>query len=128
MSEENRPARSAELLSAEVVLHGQDSTGTQPITSTNLAQHRPDPNRATQVRNWFEQRGFTTNDVRGISFSLTGPRALFDDTFGTHRHDAAAEPGKDVTELPLPEMPEHVAGVVECVTFSPPPDFGPPSY
>lgn len=128
MAQENRPTEPDELLSAEVVMHGQDPIDLGPITSTNLAQHQPDPDRAAQVRRWFEHRGFTTSEVQGVSFSLTGPRTLFDDTFSAHRYDAGVGPDVGGIELPLPEMPEQFAGIVDCVTFSPPPDFGPTSY
>ena len=80
-----------------------------------------------RTRKWFDDRGFTTGDWAGISFSVTGPRDLFEETFEVelgkdHR------PGIDVLELPLTGLPDTLAGAVDSVAFSPPPDFGPTSY
>lgn len=95
-------------LSAEVVLRGGAS--------------------ATPARQWFERRGFAATEVAGISFSITAGRALFDDTFGVRLGEPGSAPGVDVLELPMPDLPADVANAVEAVTFSAPPDFGPPSY
>ncbi len=110
-----------ELLSAEVVLRPPGGRrDPAPITAGTVAAHRPDPESAARVRRWFTERGFDTTDVYGIGFSVTGPRARFDETFGP----GAAGAG----ELPLATLPDRLASTVESVTFSPPPDFGPTSY
>lgn len=97
-----------EPLSAEVVL--RDSAG------------------ASALRQWFVRRGFTTSAPAGISFSVTGPRSLFEDTFHVQFDEAGNRPGHEVLELTLPELPDELADAVDAVTFSEPPDFGPTSY
>ena len=123
------PAPADELLSAEVVLRGRDRDPPEPISSENLAQHRPVEARASDVREWFQWRGFDTTDVHGISFSITGPRHLFEETCATPLVGDGARPGVDVVELPAPaDMPDPLADDVVAVTFTPPPEFGPGSY
>jgi hypothetical protein len=117
-----------ETLAAEVVLRGPAGAADVPITSANLDRYRPDPERASAARRWFAQLGFTTGDLHGTSFTISGPRALFDRTFGTRLGAEGQVPGADVLVLPPLELPEQLRSVVECVTFSPPPDFGPPAY
>jgi hypothetical protein len=118
----------ADLLSAEVVLRGRPGD-VPPITGENLAAQEPDPVRARHVQEWFEQRGFTTSDVHGVSITVTGPRELFEETCGTGLSGPHERPGADVLELPAPtHMPGELAGDIEVITFTPPPDFGPGAY
>jgi hypothetical protein len=125
----DEPAPADELLSAEVVLRGPEGNPPEPVSSENLARHRPDDTRASAAREWFQRRGFDTTDVHGISFSITGPRHLFEETYATPLVGEDVEPGVDVVELPMPaDMPIDLADDVVAVTFTPPPDFGPGSY
>lgn len=80
---------------------------------------------ASALRQWFASRGFTTSAPAGISFSVTGPRSLFEETFHVEFDEAGNRPGHEVLELPLPD---DLAGEVDAVTFAEPPDFGPTSY
>jgi hypothetical protein len=117
-----------DVLSAEVVLHGPAGRRAAAVSAADLAEHQPDPATAAGVRRWFQERGFAATDVHGISLTLTGPRRLFDDTFGTRLAGGGARPGVDVVELPTPaDLPGHLAAAVDAVTFSPPPAFGPGS-
>ena len=79
---------------------------------------------ASAVRQWFTGRGFTTSAPAGVSFSVTGPRSLFERTFHVE-FDEDNQPGRDVLELPPPAT---IPDAVDVVTFSAPPDFGPASY
>ncbi|WP_394618672.1 hypothetical protein JNUCC0626_06095 [Lentzea sp. JNUCC 0626] len=121
MANQERPD---ELLSAEVVLRDATGRTAPPITSANLDRHRPDPAQVARARKWFDDKGFTTGEPAGISFSVTGPRALFEETFEVELGDDH-RPGVDVLELPVPAA---AANAVESVTFAAPPDFGPTSY
>jgi hypothetical protein len=123
------PAQDEGWLSAEVVLRGSAGAPHEAISSSNLAQHQPDQSRAGQIRDWFRRRGFATTGVHGISFSITGPRQLFEETCATTLEGEGARPGVDVVELPAPtDMPGDLGDDVVAVTFTPPPDFGPGSY
>ncbi len=118
-----------DMLSAEVVLRGPAGGPPEAISSSNHGRHQPDQDRAPQVRNWFRRRGFDTTDVHGISFSVTGPRRLFEETCATPLGGEGARPGVDVVELPAPaDMPRELADDIVAVTFTAPPDFGPGSY
>lgn len=109
-------------LSATVVLRpadGRDLTGDERITSANLREYLPSDDAVATARSWFEGAGFDVGPVVGIGFSITAPRARFEEVFG-------AVP--DGEELPLERVPPHVRRVLASVTFSPPPDFGPTSF
>jgi len=125
----DEPSPEEELLSAEVVLHSSAGEAPEAVSSANLARHQPDPALAAQVRDWFRRRGFDTSDMHGISFSVTGPRRLFEETCQTPLGGENSRAGVDVLELPTPaEMPRELADGIVAVTFTPPPDFGPGSY
>ena len=125
----DRPAQDEERLSAEVVLRGPGGAPHEGISSSNLARYRPGQPRSSRVREWFRRRGFDTTDVHGISFSVTGRRRLFEETWATPLGGQGARPGVDVVALPTPaDMPGDLAHDVVAVTFPPPPDFGPGSY
>ncbi|GAB3897988.1 hypothetical protein ACFQ1S_29720 [Kibdelosporangium lantanae] len=103
--------------SAEVVLTTPTGTPHPPITSENIAQYQQDPTKVEPIRRWFRDQGFDTGELTGISFTVTGPRSLFEQVLG---------PGDQ--ELPLTNLPTEITEAIEAVTFSPPPDFGPPAY
>lgn len=95
----------------------------EPLSAEVVLREHADP---SALRQWFDGRGFTTGEPAGISFSVTGPRSLFERTFDVDLDEN--RPGLDVLELPLPELPAGLAETVAAVTFAPPPDFGPTSY
>jgi hypothetical protein len=120
-------------LSALVVLRpkGGRLTGDEAITSDTVDRYRPSPEAASRVAGYFQGAGFEVSDVAGISFSITGPQPLFEERFG-ERLERRREGGvesvrteKGRLELSLDRIPPEVAGHVQAVTFTPPPDFGP---
>jgi hypothetical protein len=121
-------------LSALVVLRPKDGrslTGTEAITSDTVDRYRPSPEGASRAAGYFRDAGFEVSEVGGISFSITGPRSLFEERFG-ERLEPRREGGVDSVrteggslELSLDRLPPDVAGHVQAVTFTPPPDFGP---
>jgi hypothetical protein len=118
-----------DVLSAEVVLRGVPGDDVSPISSANLSSREPAPESAAKVRDWFARHGFMTSDVHGVSITVTGPRGLFEEVCGTALSGPHERPGADVLDLPLPiDMPGDLAGNIEVITFTPPPDFGPGAY
>jgi hypothetical protein len=121
-------------LSALVVLLPKDGgrfTGTEAITSETVDRYQPSPEGAARAAAYFREAGFEVSEVGGISFSITGPRSLFEERFG-ERLEPRREGGIDSVrteggrlELPLHRLPSVVTGHVQAVTFTPPPDFGP---
>jgi hypothetical protein len=123
-----------EQISAQVVLRpadGRELTGHEVITSETVERYRPSPEAVSQVAEFLRAAGFQVSEEVGISFSITGPRPLFERLFGMgleHRRrsgiDTVQTPAGGL-ELPLDRLPPDVARFVQAVTFTPPPDFGP---
>ncbi|HEY7597359.1 MAG TPA: hypothetical protein VH969_29705 [Actinophytocola sp.] len=108
-------------LTAEVVLRpaGRPMSGWEQITAETVAAMRPDEAAVSAVRDYFQAEGFTVSPLRGISSTITGPRAAFERQFG-----ATALTGEPL-ELPLDQLPRQVSEVVQAITFSARPDYGP---
>jgi len=85
------------------------------------------------ARAFFRARGFEVTAPFAGSFSISGPDALFEETFGTtlHRerpgHLQADTPAGPTDELPLNQLPGEWATRIR-VSFSPPTAFGPTRY
>jgi len=107
-------------LSAQVILrpHGNASSRGLTITAANVAAYAPDAGTAQRVVRYFAEKGFDVGGVVGISFSISGPPALFEEVFG----------GRRDRSLVLDKLDSAVAAAIEEVTFTKPPDFGPASY
>ena len=101
-------------ISAQVVLRAKG-----PITAATLAANQPPQEAVDKVRKFFSDAGFKLGHYVGISFSIAGPRSLFESFFGTDLDKLQGY------ELPLDTLPKDVAGLIEAVTFTPPPAFGP---
>jgi hypothetical protein len=111
---------------------GRDIDGREAITASSVAAFQPDAAAVAEAQAFFRARGFDLEQPVGISFSITGPRSLFESTFG-ERLDTeqeggvvqSARPSRGGLELPLERLPATVARAVQAVTFTPPPAFGP---
>jgi len=102
------------------------------IWSALVVMATPEPTREPGAREaappaeWFEEaaryfraEGFDTDQPVGISFSITGPPALFRRLFGR-----SLDPKTD-RELSLSRLPPSLRSKLLAVTFTAPPDFGP---
>lgn len=122
-------------LSAQVVLKaasGKSSAG-QAITSENIRDYLPSQEAVRVARSALAEAGFEVGNVVANSFSITAPAATFEKVFGARIGRGAQRGTPEVgqagaLELPLKKLSREVAGVIEAVTFSPPPDFGPDNY
>jgi hypothetical protein len=120
-------------LAAEVVLRPASGrlSGREPITSANVEAYRPRPAAVAVATAFFRDRGFESSELRGISFTIVALQSVFERTFGTRlavtRHGSATSVTSEAgtLELPLAQIPAEVAEVIEAVTFTPPPDYGP---
>jgi len=101
-------------ISAQVVLRAKG-----PITATTLAANQPPQEAVDKVRAFFSDAGFKLGNYVGISFSIAGPRDLFEIFFGTQLDKLQGY------ELPLDNISKDVALWLEAITFTPPPAFGP---
>lgn len=120
-------------LAAEVIFRppGGRLSDRDRITSANVAAYLPEPAAVAVAADFFRDRRFEVSEPRGISFTISGPRSVFERTFGErltvlHRNEATRATGEaDPLELPLDQIPPAVRDVIEAVTFTPPPDYGP---
>jgi len=90
-----------------------------PITAATLAANQPPQEAVEAARKHFREAGFKLGPYVGISFSISGPPDQFESYFKTRLDQLKSY------ELPLAAVPKEVAAVLEAVTFTPPPDFGP---
>ncbi|AZQ40157.1 hypothetical protein EJ357_47670 [Streptomyces cyaneochromogenes] len=91
----------------------------EEITANHVHQFLPSPDVVRAVTRWFTSRGFDVGETVGISFPLTGPHSLFQDTF----HLPAGELPQEA--LSLDALPPDIARHIDTATFTPPPEFGP---
>lgn len=128
-------ARAPSTLSAQVVLRPASGRALDPgqaITASNIREWLPSQDAVDIASRAFRDAGFDVGNVVGNSFSITGPSALFERTFDTR---IRAERGgtvkathadrREAYELPLHALPQEARRIIDAVTFSPPPDFGP---
>ena len=114
------------LVSAQVVLRagsGRPLDGKAAITTDQLESFAPAPEAVVQVQRVFREAAFEVGPMVGNSFSIAAPASTFERVFKTR----LTMPPRTL-ELPLRALPNNVARLVEAVTFTPPPDFGPTGY
>lgn len=91
-----------------------------------------DPARGQQAASEFRRLGFDVGNLVGTSFAVTAPRSRFQAQFGTEvvSDGRGSWRGKDGEgyELPVQALPDPLRGLVDVVTFTPAPDFGPTSW
>lgn len=132
--ESKQSGDASRIISAQVILRphsGKRLRADVPITSQNLAEYAPSPEDAAAARAAFRAAGFDAGEVLGISFSITGPLALFERFFGTKlrvdERGAVATVGAEAPagglELPLDRLPTALAARVTAVAFTPPADL-----
>ena len=122
------------VVSAEVVLAPASGASLENavITAENVKSFAPSPDAVDAAKRYFAQAGFKTGGLRGISFTISGPRSVFEHAFATKiGPDAKSAPRKgqgtegSVVELPLTQLPASVRRGIKAVTLSRPLDFGP---
>lgn len=121
-------------ISALVVLRPEnDDAGSGPITSEVVDAYLPLQATVEAATSFFARRGFDVSDAVAISFSITGPRSLFEKLFGQKleiERRRGGEPGSvrlesGSLEFNLSALPQDISRNLQAVTFTPPPDFGP---
>jgi hypothetical protein len=119
----------AEPVTAIVLLRsasGEEVTGLTPITADTLSRYAPDPADVERLARGFREAGFEVGAPVGISLTVTGPLALFEEFFGVTVSRArdggwvAGDAAHGRRELPLSALPTEVAARVSAVTFDEP--------
>jgi hypothetical protein len=102
-----------------------------PLLSAQVVLKRPAESGSLAAAE-FRRLGFDVGPLVGTSFAVTAPRSRFEERFGS----ALVSDGRgswrprDVQgyELDHEALPEPLRELVDVVTFTPPPDFGPTSW
>ena len=125
-------------VSAQVILlsaSGKSVTGQEAITAENVQDFMPSRESFATAARSFQEAGFEVSAPGPTGFSITAPADLFEKFFKTRlrREESGAVKAqrKDEStafELPLRALPRELAQLVEAVTFTPPPDFGPGNF
>jgi hypothetical protein len=127
-----------QIISAQLVIRSASgkSTKGEAVTTANIADFLPSAEVASRVLSLLSKLGFQVGNVVGNSVSITAPVRTFEKVFkvrvGKTRKGAIVGIPKGGragrSELPLSVLPKEVRELVEAVTFTPPPDFGPTSW
>jgi hypothetical protein len=129
--------KNQEVISAQVILRsasGKPFDPQTPITSSNIGEYTPSATTVAAARSAFTNAGFDVGNVVGNSMSITAPVTTFESFFKTQvryeqgRGMVAASNGMAGQELPVRNLPSEAVNLVEAVTFTPPPDFGPTNW
>ena len=121
-------------ISALVVLRPEkDDAGSGPITSEVVGSYMPSRAAVEAATSFFAKHGFDVDDAVAISFSITGPRSLFEKLFGQKLEIERSRGGEPRSvridsgslEFDLSALPQNISRNLQAVTFTPPPDFGP---
>jgi hypothetical protein len=127
-----------QVVSAQVLLRaasGKHVDGETRITAENVSDYAPSHETVSRATATFSSLGFDTGEMVGISFSITAPISKFEEVFQTSLAIGeqggivvAWDDGTETYELPLDSLSPTLQEFVTAVTFSPPPDFGPPAF
>lgn len=126
-------------LSAQVIVRpagGKSDIAPENITSENVHRIMPAPAELEKVKIFFQDSGFEVGSGFANSFSITGEKKLFEKIFetkiSTNENQAVKSRGGDseneTSELSLTKLPGDIKKIVEAVTFTEPPDFGPGNF
>ena len=126
------------IISAQVILRpagGGSLRDYHPITARNVHEAMPAAKSVEQATTAFRLAGFDIGAVAGASFSISAPAGRFQKALGVKLELEAGggiqcvlPNGQRSYELPLEKVPREAARVVEAITFTPPPDFGPTRF
>ena len=122
-------------LYAEVLIQSASGKSVEPdseITADTLHLYTPSEKDVNIVRSHFENSGFQTTALVGISIGINGPAQLFEQFFETTIYQNeqgyfSTHPENEVRNFDLPAdvLSNAVADLVQAITFSPPIEFGP---
>jgi len=123
-----------EIISAEVILRsasGQEIGPETLITSENLDIFTPPPDAYSIASRFFRSMGFEIGPMSGLSFSITAPVGIFEEMFEENLQRSVKGGIECVggsLEFSLAYLPENIRRIIQTVTFTEPPDFGPTEF
>ena len=98
-------------------------TGDDDMYSAQVVLSGPGLSNSQWVQEQFAQAGFQIGPLVGVSFSISGPAALFEQFFRVQ----AGPGGQTLTgeALPLVTLDPALRSQIQAILSTRPPDFGP---
>ena len=123
-----------EIISAQVMLlpaSGKKIGPDTQITAENIEEFAPPPDAYLIASGAFRSIGFEIGPLVGVTFSITAPAGTFENMFKADLQRSVKGGveciGGDL-EFPLDHLPDNVRKIIQTVTFTEPPDFGPTEF
>ena len=123
-----------EIISAQVILmlgSGKTIGPDDRITAENIDDFSPPSNSYPTASEAFKTMGFEVGPLGRHTFSITAPAGTFESMFKTSLNkseNGGIVLNEGILELPLDHLPDDTRTIIQTVTFSEPPDFGPADY
>ena len=124
----------SQVISAEVLLRSASGRKIGPetrITAENLNLFVPQPDAYPAVSRILLSLGFEVGSLTGISFSITAAVSTFENIFELPLRSnpkGGIETADGKLELDPATLPEKASDLIQTITFSEPPDFGPSNF
>lgn len=128
------PLEKNDIVSAQVVLKSASGYQIGPgtlVTSKNIGIFSPPAGAFSQVSKAFRSMGFQTGPLVGPSFSITASVERFETAFKLNlrrSEKGGIESDRGSLELTLEHLSNDLRNIIQTVTFSTPPDFGPTEF
>ena len=129
------PINSKTTVYAQVVFRaakGEPMPADAQITAETLPSFRPSDDDVQIVRHYFENHGFATQKLIGISVEINGPVELFEVFFHISLREgpngsifSQSAGAVEEYELPRSVLSNDIEPMIQAITLSPPPQFGP---
>ncbi len=123
-----------EIISAQVMLlpaSGKKIGPDTQITEKNIEEFAPPPEAYHIASEAFRSIGFEIGPLVGVSFSITASARTFENMFKADLQRSemgGIECSGGALELPLDHLPDNTSKIIQTVTFTEPPDFGPTEF
>lgn len=123
-----------EVISAQVILlpaSGKKFGSDNLVTAENIAEFSPPPDAYPTASKVFSSKDFEIGPLVGPTFSITAPVSKFETLFKTdfqRRENGAIECVGGGLEIRLNHLPDNARKIIQTVTFTEPPDFGPTEF
>jgi hypothetical protein len=116
-------------------LSGSKIGSNTSITTENIEKFTPSAVTISKATSFFREKGFEVGTVVGMSFSITGAAALFEEVFNANviiddinYARFTSSDGSKTATLEGDALKHLPDGLADSITFPAPLDFGPGSY
>lgn len=126
------------IVSAQIILpslSGAKIGSDTSITAENVEQFTPSAEAISKSTSYFREKGFEVGNCYGISFSITGAAALFEEVLNVkvvigdnNIASFTTSDGSKITTLEGDALKSLPDGLIDSITFPEPLDFGPGNY